>query len=129
MANGLALCLTGEHADSAAAAIRDRLAAHGRRAEVIDARLAERIGSAESRTLFCEVLIRNDVVVLITTDCVLPPQETNEVYGIDVDQSWSLAVERAFTTSMQHTQRVKITTTPSAPLEDSQPPDRVGNAK
>jgi hypothetical protein len=129
MANGLALCLTGEHADSAAAAIKDRLAAHGRRAEVIDASLAERIGSSESRTLLCEVLIRNEVVVLITTDSVLPPRETNAVYGIDVDQSWSLAVERAFTTSMQHTHRVKNTTTPAASLENSQPPDRVGNAK
>jgi hypothetical protein len=95
MVKGLTLYLSGKHSATAAAAVKNRLAAVGRRAEIFDERLAERIGSAASRTLACEVLIRNGVAVLITTDMVDPPVLGGSVHAFDTDTSASHAVEQA----------------------------------
>lgn len=99
MAEGMTLCLLGKYADAAASAVKDRLVAHGRRAEIVDARLAARIGSQESRIAACEVLMRNGVIVLVTTDTV--PAPDTRAHQINVDDSWSMAVEQAFEIAMR----------------------------
>ena len=95
MLNGLTLYLSGKHSAAAAAAVKDRLAAIGRRAEIIDERLAKRIGSAASRTVLCEFLLRNGVAVLITTDTVVAPARGGVVHAFDTDNSSSHVVEQA----------------------------------
>ncbi len=125
MAEGMTLCLYGKHADAAAAAVKDRLVSHGRRAEIVDAQLAGRIGSHESRTAACEVLMRNGVVVLVTTETVRPPENGVRAHRIDVDDSWSMAVEHAFNIAMHRngTSQSRIQACAAA-----EPLNRVGNA-
>ncbi|MCL4691133.1 MAG: hypothetical protein KJ060_01270 [Candidatus Hydrogenedentes bacterium] len=125
MAEGMTLCLYGKHADAAAAAVKDRLASYGRRAEIVDAQLAGRIGSPESRTAACEVLMRNGVVVLVTTETVHPPENGVRAHRIDVDDSWSMAVEHAFDIAMH---RIGSLQSRVQACVASEPMNRVGNA-
>jgi len=114
MADGLTMYLSGKHSAAAAAAVKDRLAAAGRRAEIIDQHLADRIGSAASRTLACEVLMRNGVAVLITTDTVVPPAHATVVHSFNTDRSTPYVVEQAVAIVMNGGNGSTLPTAPKA---------------
>jgi hypothetical protein len=60
--------------------LAQRIRQQGRRVECIDAGLAERIGSKESRSLACEFLARNGVVVVTSTPDVRPDGDRLDIY-------------------------------------------------
>jgi len=95
MCEGITLCLSGEARAEAATALKVRLIQLGHRAEIINQRLAERIGSAESRTLVCELLTRNGVVVLVTTDEVSPPPDRRLTMRVETYDTTDFAAEKA----------------------------------
>lgn len=80
MQSGLTVCLYGPSAAQVAARLAQRIRQQGRRVECIDARLAERIGSNESRSLACEFLVRNGVVVITSTPDVRPEGDRLDIY-------------------------------------------------
>lgn len=95
MCDGITLSLSGEARNETAAALKERLIQLGYRAEIVNQRLAERIGSAESRTLVCELLTRNGVVVLVTTDEVSPPPDRRLSMTVETYDTPDFAAEKA----------------------------------
>ncbi len=95
MRNGLTIYLQGNDTVAVARELGDRLVAVGHRVEIVDERLAQRIGSLTSRTLVCEVLIRNGVIVLVTTGTVPLPDCDAVVHEVDPSDPISAAAERA----------------------------------
>ncbi len=95
MTEGITLFLTGEARVETGIALKERLRELGYRAEIIDSRLAKRIGSPESRKLVCELLSRNGVIVLVTSEEVPVPEERNITMVINANDTPEFAAEKA----------------------------------
>ncbi|GMU93483.1 MAG: hypothetical protein AMXMBFR4_25410 [Candidatus Hydrogenedentota bacterium] len=80
MRKGISVRFLGQNSEPVARALAERLRECRRRAECIDEPLARRIGSPESCTTACDVLVRNGVIVLLTAQDVQPTQPPLDIY-------------------------------------------------
>jgi hypothetical protein len=92
MRKGITVRLFGQNAGSVAGALAERLRECSRRAEHVDEHLARRIGSPESCTTACDVLVRNGVVVLLSAPHVQPTQPPLDIH-VDAWHSTQDAVD------------------------------------
>lgn len=95
MAKGITLFLSGDASVATGIALKERLLELGYRVEVIDARLAMRIGSVESRKLVCELLSRNGVIVLVSAEEVPQPDGRSLSMAVDANDTPEFAAEKA----------------------------------